>query len=610
VAILDEVDPYWHLRTSTNPHFETLVASREWLPRLRDAQTEAELRQAADALMRLGPSGFQLLMRAVIHQVQTGSPKIRAARAGLLVQFAQQEPEAAAPLIGLLRDEDAAVRQSAVGLLGDLDEASLQAIGRNAGQQLAKEIASGGNELLRPLLVYLKHEDRKVRTVVAEALPAPLARLMVDKDAAVRQSAVRLLADLDEASLRAISRNAGQYLAKEASPKGEGLFTPLFVYLRHKDPKVRTVVAEALLQTGPQAVIALKEHFEREATLSGPGVSTNLLESLEDEAESVALLAAKVLAESPPENLAQLAERLVAADPVTRKSIFRALQQAEPSLPSRVYQAQFALALQAREARDAALVARFFDACPAELRGVEWHCLKAGEPIRKLAPQGYSHAALDPVAGPGLDVAALDPASREKVQEITSRVRSRHVGSKMALSPDGQRIAAAGGGIVTVWNLPEGRLLFELVDPMIQTIRSFGAPAPTDLRDYALAFSPDGARIAAAGGGYSISGEGREAQAVNVWDARTGQHLLAFGGDPGSVTSIAFSPDGRRIATGCADAMVRVWHATNGQELLALDGAPHSPFYESRIAISPEGNRIVFVGWDGTTVIWGERPGS
>src|SRR5205823_3523953 len=85
-----------------------------------------------------------------------------------------------------------------------------------------------------------------------------------------------------------------------------------------------------------------------------------------------------------------------------------------------------------------------------------------------------------------------------------------------------------------------------------------------------VAFSAEGKRIASGSGGFDQK-KGNFGE-VKVWDAHTGQEQFTLKGHTSHVLSVAFSADGKRIASGSQDQTVKVWDAPTGQETLTLKG--------------------------------------
>jgi WD40 repeat protein len=311
-----------------------------------------------------------------------------------------------------------------------------------------------------------------------------------------------------------------------------------------------------------------------------------------------------------------------AAEEAKRKETFRANAEAaaKRELALRLYFRNIALAQFEIGETNVSRASASLDECAPDLRGWEWHFLNRQCHAELMTLRNHTERVVSlAFSGDGQRLASVSSSclirwrgegqsygrsySMSGPKTATVRIfrtadgrellNFAHQGDfifRIAISPDGQRVACAGGkdevaeigpGIVKVWDAMSGRELLNITGHKTMV--------------HAVAFSPDGTRLATAD---------HDATA-RIWDAKTGQPLLTLAsrgvGDGSLIQDVLFSPDGSRIATAHLDCTVHIWDATLGKELRTLRG--HS-WNVTRMAFSPDGERLATASEDHTIKVW------
>ena len=152
----------------------------------------------------------------------------------------------------------------------------------------------------------------------------------------------------------------------------------------------------------------------------------------------------------------------------------------------------------------------------------------------------------------------------------------------VTFSPDGKQFAFSDG-MIHIWQLglnsDEDQI--EIVNQELFTI-------PNSASD---TFSPDGSQLA------GISGND-----IKLWDAESGRELLTLTGHTGWVMGLAFSPDGKSLASTSVDGTVKIWSIVPGNEIVTISGPPSG--FGTRVVYNPNGLEFATNGGDGTGAVW------
>jgi hypothetical protein len=152
----------------------------------------------------------------------------------------------------------------------------------------------------------------------------------------------------------------------------------------------------------------------------------------------------------------------------------------------------------------------------------------------------------------------------------------------VAFSPDGRHVFAAGGAVglkgeLRQWTIADGTL--------VRTISAHNDSI------YGLALSPDGKLVAT--GSYD--------QKIKLWNAESGAELRALSGHNGCIYGLTFRTDGKILASASADRTVKLWDVESGARRDTLS----QPLKEQyTVAFSPDGKRLAAAGVDNRIRVW------
>jgi WD40 repeat protein len=195
----------------------------------------------------------------------------------------------------------------------------------------------------------------------------------------------------------------------------------------------------------------------------------------------------------------------------------------------------------------------------------------------------------------------------KRIHQLVKYEESHPAQMSIAFAPDGKTLAYADGEVIHLWDPVRGKLLRQLQDEGKEDERgtssiAFGPDRKTlaaggynvclwnidtgkeirrlDSRGWRgrIVFAPDGKTVA------GIRGD----HAVHVWDVETGKEIIPTNGHQSTVELLAFTPDGKMLASGCS-ANVLLWGVDTRNEIRRYSG-------DGNVALSGDARHFARLG--------------